>query len=270
MAVRVHPLNERFLMARFHKLELNARNRPPPEPNEPDPLSRDAGYWMNKADESRRAGLYESALKYYSRALELDRSLAAGWAGQVQMLLQLEEYPEAELWSRKGLELFPTNGELMAGRAQAFCRMGDMKQAHALCDGSLQQAGQSAYRWLVRGEIMAASRQDMDRYCFDKAQELDADWLVPLEVARIELYYRKPSRALGRIRRALEIAPESPFAWYVQGICQSELGLTRAARQSFQRCLELSPRHAGAEEQMRRLQGWSWSPMKILRRLFRR
>ena len=84
----------------------------------------------------------------------------------------------------------------MAGRAQAFCRMGDMKQAHALCDGSLQQAGQSAYRWLVRGEIMVAARQDMDRYCFDKAQELDPDWLVPLETARIELYYRKPSRAL--------------------------------------------------------------------------
>ena len=58
---------------------------------------------MNKADQSRRAGLYENALKFYSRALELDRSLVAGWVGQVQMLVQLEEYPEAELWSRKGL-----------------------------------------------------------------------------------------------------------------------------------------------------------------------
>ena len=257
-------------MARFDKLEFNAGNRPSPEPNERDPLSRDAGYWMNKADESRRSGLYENALQYYSRALELDRSLVAGWVGQVQMLVQLEEYPEAELWSRKGLELFPNNGELMAGRAQAFCRMGDMKQAHALCDGSLQQAGQSAYRWLVRGEIMVAARQDMDRYCFDKAQELDADWLVPLEAARIELYYHRPSKALGRIRRALDAAPEAHYAWYVQGICQAELGLTRAARESFQRCLELFPRHADAEEQLRRLQGWNWSPLKILRRLLGR
>jgi tetratricopeptide (TPR) repeat protein len=117
---------------------------------------------------------------------------------------------------------------------------------------------------------MIAAGQDMDRYCFDKAQELDADWLVPLEAARIELYYRRPSRALGRVRRALDIAPEAHFVWYVQGICQSELGLTRAARESFQRCLELSPRHAEAEQQLRRLQGWSWSPVKALRRLFRR
>ena len=189
-------------MARFDKLEFNAGNRPSPEPGERDPLSRDAAYWMKKADEARRSGIYEAALQYYSRGLELERSLVAGWVGQVQMLVQLKELPEADLWSRKALELFPNNGELMAGRAQAFCRMGDMKQAHAVCDGSLQQAGQSAYRWLVRGEIMIASRQAMDRYCLDKAQELDADWLVPLEAAQIELYYHRPSRALGRIRRA--------------------------------------------------------------------
>jgi tetratricopeptide (TPR) repeat protein len=209
-------------------------------------------------------------LQYYSRGLELDRALVAGWVGQVQMLVQLKEFPEADLWSRKALELFPNNGELMAGRAQAFCRMGDMKQAHVVCDGSLQQAGQSAYRWLVRGEIMIAARQAMDRYCLDKAQELDADWLVPLEAARIELYYHRPSRALGRIRRALDIDPEAHYAWYVQGICQSELGLTRAARESFQRCLELSPHHANAEEQLHRLRQGGWSPMKVIRRLFGR
>ncbi len=215
-------------------------------------------------------GFTRTRCNIYSRALELDRSLVAGWVGQVQMLVQLDEYPEADLWSRKGLELFPNNGELMAGRAQAFCRMGDMKQAHALCDGSLQQAGQSAYRWLVRGEIMVAARQDMDRYCFDKAQELDADWLVPLEAARIELYYRRPEQSPGPNPPRAGDAPEAHYAWYVQGICQSELGLTRAARESFQRCLELSPRHADAEEQLRRLQSMELVADEDLRRLFGR
>ncbi len=257
-------------MARFDKLEFNAPGPPSPEPNEHDPLTRDADYWMQKADESRRMGHYENTLRFYSRALELDRSLVAGWVGQVQMLVQLQEYPEAELWSRKGLELFPNNGELMAARAQAFCRMGDMKQAHALCDGSLRQAGESAYRWLVRGEIMIAARQNMDRYCLDKAQGLDSDWLVPLEAARLELYYGRPGRGLSRIRRALELAPDAPYVWYVQGLCHAELGMTRAARESFQHCLELSPRHADAEEQLRRLRRWSWSPLKMFLRVFRR
>ena len=50
VAVRGHPLNRTFLMARFDKLEFNALSRPSPEPNGPDPLARDAGHWMNKAD----------------------------------------------------------------------------------------------------------------------------------------------------------------------------------------------------------------------------
>jgi tetratricopeptide (TPR) repeat protein len=257
-------------MGRFDKLEFGAGGRPSPEPGAPDPLTRDAAHWMAKADEGRRTGFYETALKYYSRALEMDRSIMAGWAGQVQMLVELGEYPEAELWSRKGLELFPNNGELLAGLAQAHCRMGNLKEAHAACDGSLQQAGQSAYRWLVRGEIMVATRQETDRHCFDKAMELDADWLVPLEIARVELYYHRPSRALSRIRRALDLAADAPYVWYVQGVCQAELGLTGVARESFQRCLQLFPHHAAAEEQMRRLQAQGWSPLRFLRRLFRR
>ena len=73
---------------------------------------------MKRADLSRRAGQYENALTFYSRALELDRSVVGGWVGQVQMLVQLGEYPEADLWGRKALELFPNNGEAMAGRAK--------------------------------------------------------------------------------------------------------------------------------------------------------
>ncbi|HLA83559.1 MAG TPA: tetratricopeptide repeat protein [Thermoguttaceae bacterium] len=257
-------------MARFDKLEFNTSGRPSAEPAERDPLARDAGYWMNQADASRREGLYESALKYYSRALELDRSVVAGWVGQVQMLVQLGEYPEAELWSRKGLELFPNNGELLAGRAHAFCRMGDMKQAHALSDGSLQQAGESAYRWLVRGEIMMATRQDMDRHCFDKAQAANPDWLVPMEIAQVELYYRRPSKAWTRIRNALETTPDATQLWYMQGLCQAELGMTQAAKESFERCLELSPRHVATEKQLRRMKKRKWSARRLFRRLLGR
>jgi tetratricopeptide (TPR) repeat protein len=233
----------------------------------PDALLRDAAYWMKLADQARRSGLYEIGLKYYSRGLELDRALVAGWLGQVQMLVELAEYPEAELWARKALELFPSNGDLMAGRAQAFCRLSNGKQAYATCDGSLQQAGQSAYRWLVRGEILLASRRGRDEHCFDKAQQLDPDWLVPLEAGRIYLHYGRPSLAVPRLRRAVEAAPEAAYAWYVLGTCQAELGFKKPARESFRRCLDLSPRHEGAGEELRHLGKWSISPLRWLRRL---
>ena len=90
----------------------------------------------------------------------------------------------------------------------------------------------------------------MDAYCFDKAQDVDPDWLVPMETALIYLYHHKPSRALLRASHAVELAADWHYVWYVQGLCQSELLLTRQARQSFMRCLELCPRHDETKMQL--------------------
>ena len=258
-------------MPRFDKLEIGS----PVEPDDAAVAARrtaeaDETSWMRRADEERRQGHYENALRYYSRALELDKSLVSGWLGQVQMLIHLGEYPEAEVWSRKALELFPSNGELLAGRGQALCRRGDLKQAHVLCDGALGQAGQSAYRWMVRGELMVAGRQDIDRHCFDKALQLDGDWLVPLEIALIYLHHGLPSKGLTRAHQAVERAPDSHYPWNIQGVCQTELGLPQQAQRSLQRCLEICPRHRDAESRLLQLESAGWSLTRTLRRLLGR
>src|SRR4051794_34881096 len=110
-------------MKRFDRLELDtaqsesqttsaARSQ-----SQPSADDRDALHWLRVATDQRRNGEYEKSLRHYSRALELDRSQVSGWVGQVQMLIALEEYPEAELWARKALELFKSNAELLAARA---------------------------------------------------------------------------------------------------------------------------------------------------------
>jgi tetratricopeptide (TPR) repeat protein len=252
-------------MARFDKLELGVPQSPAWAPETGG--EQDEGHWMLQADRDRRAGHYENALRHYSRALEYDKSLSGGWVGQVQMLVLLDEWPEAETWARKALELFPGQADLLAGRAQALCRTGDQKQAHALCDAAMSGCGQSAYRWMVRGELMLANRQDTDHHCFDKALGLERDWLVPLEIALICLHYRSPAKALPRARRAVEFAPDAPYAWYIQGRCLQELGLQRQARQAYAQCLELCPGHLDAERrrtQCEKETGW----FRRLRHLF--
>lgn len=253
-------------MARFDKLELGGGEKA--EHDEVPALRQDEPNWLKDADAQRRIGQYENALRFYSRALELDRSLVKGWLGQVQMLNQLDEWPEADLWSKKALELFPSNADLLAAQAQAVCRQGKMPRAMELSDGSLKQAGSSWYRWQVRGEIMLAGKQDTDRHCFDKAQQLDGDWLVPLEAALICLHYRQPSKALGRAQRAVEKAPDQYYAWYVQAVCQARLEHAEPARQSLDRCLELCPRHAEAQALQVTLNGRGWSPFTVVRRIF--
>lgn len=160
---------------RFDKLEFPDDSEQPQYKPVQSAAALDEQHWLRQADENRRAGNYENALRFYSRTLEIEKSIVVAWVGQVQMLVLLAEYPPAELWSRKALEFFPNQPDLLSGRAQALCRLGDLKQAHELSDGALKQRGDSAYCWLVRGELMIAGRQNMDRHCFDRAQLASQD-----------------------------------------------------------------------------------------------
>ncbi len=256
-------------MARFDKLELGTKARAGPQ-KEQAPSRLDEIGWLKKADGHRRRGEYETRYGSFHEPLELDKSLLEGWVGQVQMLVLLDELKESEMWARKALELFPNNGELLAGRAQALCRLGDLKQAHVVSDGALKQAGQSAYRWIVRGELMLAGGQDVERHCFEKARQNSADWLVPLEIALVCLYYNRPSRALDSARQAVEKGPDHYYAWYVQGLCESELGLARPALRSLSRCRELSPGNVEAERLVAKVENGGISIWQLMRRIFRR
>jgi len=253
-------------MGRFDKLEVSSEE-PDDQPSSRKAESRRDTGWLEQAIEERRCGHYENSLRLYSRALEDDKSLVTSWLGQVQTLVFLDECVEAELWSRKALELFPGNGDLLAGRAQALGRNGDLTQALSLSDGSLKQSGQSAYRWQVRGELMARTRQDTDRHCFQKALQADPDWLVPLETACIYLHLDLPGRAIDSARKSVELAPNRYYPWFMQGRVERELGLATAAK-SFRRCLDLSPGHVEAERCLRQLEQGNRSIKQLWRRLF--
>jgi hypothetical protein len=139
-----------------------------------------------------------------------------------------------------------------------------------LSDGALRQRGESAYRWQVRGELLVASKQKTDRYCFDKAHLADSDWLVSLETAVIYCYYKVFSMAQQRARVAVEKAPDAYFAWYVLGMCQSKLGFEKAAQDSLQHCLELCPRHSEAMSLLAGLQRPHWPLAGLFGRLLGR
>lgn len=253
-------------MARFDKLELNPADDVPPEWRKPQ---REPADWLAEADREKRIGEYEAALRYYSRALEADKSLIVGWVGQCQMLVELGEYREAELWSQKALELFPNNGDLLAAQAQAVCRDGDPRRAVVLADVAIKERGQSPYRWIVRGEAMLCTGMDPSRHCFDKALPLEPDWLIPLDIARVYLFHDRPGHALGRARQAADKAGDQPYVWLIFARCQYELGMFKPASLSLQRCLELRPNFSEARDLLAKVsRGGNWSVKRFWRRLF--
>ena len=254
-------------MERFDRLEFEdpVKVVAPSPAREPD---RDERHWLKQAVQERENGQHESALRLYSRALEVDKSILAGWLGQVQMLIALGEYPEAELWARKALELFKNNADLLAGRSQAFCRIGDLKSALASSDASINQQGVATYPFVARGELMLARKEKAEEYCFDKAAQLDGGWLVRLEIAEVYLFHSRPTKALTWIRRAVELAPDRAHGWYSQGSCEVVLGLNRSAEASFKRCLQIMPKHASAREALSQMQQGGGGLKNLFRRLF--
>jgi tetratricopeptide (TPR) repeat protein len=234
---------------RFDHLEFDDA-APDPQPaglphHAPEP-ERDEHFWVARAREDRAAGLFEGALRYYSRALELDRNLVEGWVGQVQMLVLLAEYTEAELWARKALELFRNYPDLLAGRSQALTRLARLNDALAVSDASISQEGNSAYRWMARGDLMLARKDAVETHCFEKAALADNSAVVLLEIARIYRYYRKGAQALVWARKGVEKAPANACAWFVQGACEEDLGQLAAARRSYAQCLDIHPGHSDA------------------------
>ncbi len=251
-------------MSRFKRLEISNEDSEVSLNSNQNSLKND---WFRQAGDARRSGQYESALRLYSRSLEADKSLVPAWCGQVQMLIFLEEYPEAELWSRKAIELFPGSGVLVASHAHALCRQNKKSDSLAAIDKAIAMTGESAYRWTVRGEVLTAKRQNLASVCFDKARLVDPDWLTSAEIGLILLHYSQPSRALMSFRTAVEQGADAHYAWYLKGLAEHRLGMTSKARESFQTTLELSPQHSDSQNRLRELdqgEGTIWNRLRRL------
>jgi len=236
-------------MARFNRLEFPDDPPQNPQPQKTESVAEkpekryrnNVADWMQEANIQRRMGQYEAALRAYGRALECERSHVAAWGGQAQMLILLGEPRQAEMWTISGLKLFPNNADLLAARAQAVCRLGNHREALPYNDTAIQGEGTSAYRWSVRGELMTASKSSTAGHCFDSAEQIDADWLVRTEHAKILLFYNQPLKALGRAMAAVHTNPEVPFAWLVKGMCEYEAGFRSQAIKSLEQALQLDP-----------------------------
>jgi tetratricopeptide (TPR) repeat protein len=260
-------------VTRFGKLELSD-SAPPPRKRESEQTDGDKPQkryktsvedWMLEADTHRRLGHYEEALRSYGRALEAERSHVAAWVGQAQMLIMLDETRQAEMWTISGLKVFPNNAELLAARSQAICRMGNVREAIQYNDAAIQGDGASAYRWLVRGELMTVSRSKNAEHCFSSAEQLDTNWLIRTEIANVLRYYHNPLKGLTHAVAAIQIENNAPFAWFVKGMCQFEAGFNSEAKESFQHALNLLPNFIEAREWLTK----SENDVRIFKRILR-
>jgi tetratricopeptide (TPR) repeat protein len=227
-------------MDRFSQLEFG--DAVPEERKSSGEPVRDADYFYKEATRYWLAGDYEVALRNYSRVLERNNTFFEAWAGQVLMLIELQEYHEAGMWADKALELFPEHPELLALKALACARDAKMDKATAYSDNSVGKDNLTPRVWLVRAEIFMDRRGPICESCIGKAVA-GAGKLAPvvkLEAGRILRRARNYILAMKYLREATERLPESALAWYELGCCQAALGRDEAEH-SFEQGLRLRP-----------------------------
>jgi len=251
-------------MSRFSNLELGQHDKPAAEdaPAVAGEPVRDKDYFQERAVAAWLAGNFEEALQRFSRSLEEDGAFFDGWFGQVRMLVELAEYPEAVVWADKALEQFPEQQDLLSAKALALLAQGDVNRAQTLSDAAIAKEGQTYFVWVARAEILLARRSGVASTCLDKAIAAagDAAAVARLEAGRVLLRAGDAGSALKPLSEAVRELPESALAWYELGRCQRALGFAEAGA-AFTRCLRLRPawREAQAAAHAGRKRGvWGW------------
>src|SRR6266481_5895300 len=130
-------------MSRFVNLEFGGES----EDAQKQGLVKDEAYYSAEARLAFESGDFESALRLYSKVLEFNPQNSVAWTGQVRMLIELDEHHEAKVWADKALERFPHEPELLAAKAVALARGGDLQEALAFSDAAIEERGDSPYIW---------------------------------------------------------------------------------------------------------------------------
>jgi tetratricopeptide (TPR) repeat protein len=176
------------------------------------------------------------------------------WTGQVRMLVELNECQEAKLWADKALEKFPHEPELLAAKAVALAREGDLQGALCFSDAAIEERGDTPYVWLARGDVMLARNERRADYCFEKAMLLaPRDWFIAWLAARIRFYYEQFAMALKLLQQAVSWKADHFLLWLEMGLCQKALGLVGPARDSFGLARQLNPQYTEISLHLARL-----------------
>ena len=239
-------------MSRFVNLELGDGSED--RSRHPKAVVKDEAFYLGEAHTAFENGRFEPALRAYSKVLEFNPQNATAWTGQVRMLIELGEFGEAKLWADKALERFPREPELLAAKAVALGRIGDLAGALAFSDASIEERGDTPYVWLARGDVLLAREESRADYCLEKALLLSPhNWFVAWLAARIRYYYEQFALALKLLRQALEWNAAQFVLWLELGRCQEALGLAAAAHKSFTQARQLNPQCEQAKAAMNEL-----------------
>lgn len=256
-------------MKRFTSLEFEDSSKPSGRSGKGEPI-RDAGYFYLQAVKCYLHGDYELSLRNYSRSLERSTTFFDAWAGQIRMLIELGEYPEALIWADKALELFPENADLLACKAVACLRDAKINNAMAYSDNAVSKDNVGPRVWLARAEVLMQRKSRVAEECVSKAISMageSAD-IIRLEAGCLLRRYGRYTTGQECLKEAVRDFPKSALAWYELGCCQAKMGFDQA-KVSLDQSIQLRPHWQRAEAAISAVHNTGFMK-RMFRVLFRR
>ncbi|OHB56747.1 MAG: hypothetical protein A2Y07_11790 [Planctomycetes bacterium GWF2_50_10] len=212
---------------------------------------RDAAFCYANAMKFWLGGDFEQALRNFSRAVEYDTTFLGGWLGQVEMLIELGEFPEATLWTDKALKFFPDNPELLAAKGVAAACDARMEQAFAFSDRAIERENAGWRVWLGRAQVLVRKKSNIAQTCISNAISMagpDVGY-VCLRAGRLLAAAGDYRSAIEHLAKAVDLLPKSSLAWLELGICQSRLGRPEA-KATIEQALGLRPGWSRAVDEL--------------------
>lgn len=204
-----------------------------------------------------RAG-FESALKMFARAIDIDPSFAAAWAGYsacfsflVMYSARRVEYREkAEATSRRALELAPELAEAHSARGMALLVSGRFAEADSEFEAAIERDPGlfDAYYFYGRS-CFHQGKLDKAADYFRKAADIDpTDFrsrILRIQILRgrglLEQAREEAREAMGAVEKHLDWYPDDTGALHMGAAALVVLGETDRARRWLERAVEFDP-----------------------------
>lgn len=228
-------------MGRFEKLEIFLKEKRKTKEIKKD---FDEVYYSNIAKKAYFNGEFESALRYYSRALSYNLNFPEAWIGQVFCLIDLNELKEAILWADKGNEILNTQAELIALKGVAYARGGDFSKGIAYSDQSIKKGKNNPILWYCRGDILISTNPNSAEFCFKKAIEItNSDPFIFLRIGMSYISVGEEQKALSFLKEALKLNSSSALINFLMGISYENLNLREEALNFYSYALKIKPNY---------------------------
>ena len=189
-------------------------------------------------------GFFREAADLFERATRWDRTHYYAYVGQSEALVLLARTEEAVEIVDAALERYGRSCELGAARAHLFLHQNRFDEALEFSDIAMHNAPESAYAWLIGGEVRLALNV-RERYageCFQRARHAADDWPhMAVRIALAHLEWDHVAAATRRLERAVRQDPGLPLPWILLGDAHRLQGNSRLARECYRRAAVLAP-----------------------------